>query len=69
MVVVGAEVVALMMIVRMWPIIWLIFKDVVVIIVRIWLILSEDPSSKCFQVGTCWKINRGGGCLVGRVDK
>lgn len=21
------------------------------------------------MVGTCWKINRGGGCLVGRVDK
>ena len=26
-------------------------------------------SSNVFKVGTCWKINRGGGCLVGRVDK
>ena len=26
-------------------------------------------SSNILKVGTCWKINRGGGCLVGRVDK
>ena len=29
------------------------------------LVLSDGD----IKVGTCWKINRGGGCLVGRVDK
>ena len=33
--------------------------------VEVVLVLSDGD----IKVGTCWKINRGGGCLVGRVDK
>ena len=40
--------------------------SVVVLVLKLVVLVLSDADIK---VGTCWKINRGGGCLVGRVDK
>ena len=44
----------------------LMMVSVVVLVLKLVVLVLSDADIK---VGTCWKINRGGGCLVGRVDK